>query len=77
MWSPAHAQCYPYLERNHNIRIPGFAGDEARISLSQTAIAPAAPTTTSGKKGAQSTQMTLRSHRLSQVQFAKKEAKLM
>ncbi|PIL35821.1 hypothetical protein GSI_01481 [Ganoderma sinense ZZ0214-1] len=66
-----------HLERNHNIRIPGFAGDEARISLSQTAIAPAASTTTSGKKGAQSTQMTLRSHRLSQVQFAKKEAKLM
>ena len=77
MWSPAHAQCYPYLERNHNIRIPGFASDEARISLSQTAIAPAAATATSGKKGAQSTQMTLRSHRLSQVQFAKKEAKLM
>ncbi|TBU61696.1 transcription initiation factor TFIID subunit A-domain-containing protein [Dichomitus squalens] len=67
-----------HLERNHNIRIPGFASDEARISLSQVAIAPAAPTTTSGKKGgAQSTQMTLRSHRLSQVQFAKKEAKLM
>ncbi|KAI1795727.1 transcription initiation factor TFIID subunit A-domain-containing protein [Ganoderma leucocontextum] len=65
-----------HLERNHNIRIPGFAGDEARISLSQTTIAPAAPTTTSSKKGAQSTQMTLRSHRLSQVQFAKKEAKL-
>ena len=77
MWSPAHAQCYPYLERNHNIRIPGFASDEARISLSQTAIAPAASTAASGKKGAQSTQMTLRSHRLSQVQFAKKEAKLM
>ena len=64
-------------EPNHNIRIPGFASDEARISLSQTAIAPAASTTTSNKKGAQSTQMTLRSHRLSQVQFAKKEAKLM
>ncbi|KAI0745955.1 transcription initiation factor TFIID subunit A-domain-containing protein [Earliella scabrosa] len=66
-----------HLERNHNIRIPGFASDEARISLSQTAIAPAAAAATSGKKGAQSTQMTLRSHRLSQVQFAKKEAKLM
>ncbi|KAL7281656.1 hypothetical protein ACG7TL_004973 [Trametes sanguinea] len=62
-------------ERNHNIRIPGFASDEARISLSQAAIAPAAGT--AAKKGAQSTQMTLRSHRLSQVQFAKKEAKLM
>ncbi|KAI0779417.1 transcription initiation factor TFIID subunit A-domain-containing protein [Fomes fomentarius] len=66
-----------HLERNHNIRIPGFASDEARISLSQTTIAPAAAPATSNKKGAQSTQMTLRSHRLSQVQFAKKEAKLM
>ncbi|KAH9942408.1 transcription initiation factor TFIID subunit A-domain-containing protein [Epithele typhae] len=66
-----------HLERNHNIRIPGFASDEARISLSQTTIAPAASNTTSTKKGAQNTQMTLRSHRLSQVQFAKKEAKLM
>ncbi|KAI0663469.1 transcription initiation factor TFIID subunit A-domain-containing protein [Cubamyces menziesii] len=65
-----------HLERNHNIRIPGFASDEARISLSQAAIAPAAGVGTA-KKGAQSTQMTLRSHRLSQVQFAKKEAKLM
>ena len=64
------------IERNHNIRIPGFASDEARISLSQAAIAPAAGVGTA-KKGAQSTQMTLRSHRLSQVQFAKKEAKLM
>ncbi|CDO77103.1 hypothetical protein BN946_scf184501.g8 [Trametes cinnabarina] len=64
-----------HLERNHNIRIPGFASDEARISLSQAAIAPAAGVT--AKKGAQSTQMTLRNHRLSQVQFAKKEAKLM
>ncbi|KAI8992981.1 transcription initiation factor TFIID subunit A-domain-containing protein [Trametes punicea] len=64
-----------HLERNHNIRIPGFASDEARISLSQAAIAPAAAG--AAKKGAQSTQMTLRSHRLSQVQFAKKEAKLM
>ncbi|KAI0349096.1 hypothetical protein OH77DRAFT_1415560 [Trametes cingulata] len=64
-----------HLKRNHNIRIPGFASDEARISLSQAAIAPAAAAT--AKKGAQSTQMTLRNHRLSQVQFAKKEAKLM
>lgn len=66
-----------HSERNHNIRIPGFASDEARISLSQTTIAPVAAPATSNKKGAQSTQMTLRSHRLSQVQFAKKEAKLM
>ncbi|KAI0630409.1 transcription initiation factor TFIID subunit A-domain-containing protein [Trametes polyzona] len=66
-----------HLERNHNIRIPGFASDEARISLSQAAIAPAAGAAGTTKKGAQNAQMTLRSHRLSQVQFAKKEAKLM
>ncbi|KAI0645749.1 transcription initiation factor TFIID subunit A-domain-containing protein [Trametes meyenii] len=66
-----------HLERNHNIRIPGFASDEARISLSQAAIAPAAATAGTTKKGTQNAQMTLRSHRLSQVQFAKKEAKLM
>ncbi|OBZ70672.1 Transcription initiation factor TFIID subunit 12 [Grifola frondosa] len=66
-----------HLERNHNIRIPGFASDEARISLSSTAIAPAAPAATTTKKGAQGTHMTLRSHRLAQVQVAKKEAKLM
>ena len=67
----------PKSERNHNIRIPGFASDEARISLSQAAIAPAAGAAGTTKKGAQNAQMTLRSHRLSQVQFAKKEAKLM
>ncbi|EIW63268.1 uncharacterized protein TRAVEDRAFT_142011 [Trametes versicolor FP-101664 SS1] len=66
-----------HLERNHNIRIPGFASDEARISLSQAAIAPVAGASGTTKKGAQNAQMTLRSHRLSQVQFAKKEAKLM
>ncbi|KAI0916414.1 hypothetical protein AcW1_008855 [Taiwanofungus camphoratus] len=65
-----------HLERNHNIRIPGFASDETRISLSQTATAPAVSVAPTGKKGAQGTQMTLRSHRLAQVQLAKKEAKL-
>jgi len=66
-----------HLERNHNIRIPGFATDETRISLAQTTIAPVAPTTTSNKKGAQGGNQTLRSHRLAQVQQAKREAKLM
>jgi transcription initiation factor TFIID subunit 12 len=64
-----------HLERNHNIRIPGFASDETRLSLSQSSVAPAVPPTT-GKKNAQGTQMTLRSHRLAQVQQAKREAKL-
>lgn len=63
-------------ERNHNIRIPGFASDETKISLSQSALAPAVPAP-SGKKTTQGTHMTLRSQRVAQVQQAKREAKLM
>lgn len=66
-----------HLERNHNIRIPGFSSDETRLSLSQTAIGPAAAPAVAGKKAAQGTHMTLRSQRLAQVQQAKREAKLM
>jgi len=68
-----------HLERNHNIRIPGFSSDETRISLSQPSIAPAAPAATGTKKGGgQATHgMTLRSSRLAQVQQAKRESKLM
>jgi transcription initiation factor TFIID subunit 12 len=62
-------------ERNHNIRIPGFASDETRLSLSQSSVAPAVPAATA-KKATQGTHMTLRSHRLAQVQQAKREAKL-
>ncbi|KAK0444473.1 transcription initiation factor TFIID subunit A-domain-containing protein [Armillaria borealis] len=65
-----------HLERNHNIRIPGFASDETRISLSQSSVAPVAPVP-QAKKTAQGTHMTLRSQRLNQVQQAKREAKLM
>ncbi|KAL0956738.1 hypothetical protein HGRIS_002858 [Hohenbuehelia grisea] len=63
-----------HLERNHNIRIPGFASDEARISLAQNLIgqAPAAGV----KKSGGGPQTTLRSHRIAQVQQAKREAKL-
>lgn len=63
------------LERNHNIRIPGFSSDETRISLSQSSVTPApvAP----AKKTTTGTHMTLRSQRLNQVQQAKREAKLM
>ncbi|TFY80898.1 hypothetical protein EWM64_g3114 [Hericium alpestre] len=64
-----------HLERNHNIRIPGFASDETRISVAQSGIAPAAPAP-GAKKAAQGTQMSLRSHRLAQVQQVKREAKL-
>lgn len=66
-----------FIERNHNIRIPGFSSDETRLSLSQTAIGPAAAPAVAGKKAAQGTHMTLRSQRLAQVQQAKREAKLM
>ncbi|KAI6000581.1 transcription initiation factor TFIID subunit A-domain-containing protein [Pisolithus albus] len=65
-----------HLERNHNIRIPGFASDDTRISLSQSNVAPPAPTTTA-KKSAQGTSATLRSQRLAQVQQAKREGKLL
>ncbi|KDR84034.1 hypothetical protein GALMADRAFT_236628 [Galerina marginata CBS 339.88] len=63
-----------HLERNHNIRIPGF--DETRISLAQSTAAPTYAAA-SGKKGAQGPHLTLRSQRLAQVQQAKREAKLM
>jgi len=65
-----------HLERNHNIRIPGFSSDETRLSLSQSTLAPAVPAT-SNKKGAQGPHMTLRAQRLAQVQQSKREAKLM
>ncbi|KLO14257.1 hypothetical protein SCHPADRAFT_851278 [Schizopora paradoxa] len=69
-----------HLERNHNIRVPGFASDETRISMSQTAVAPIAGAPGgggSGKKGAQTGNTTLRAQRLAQVAQAKREAKLM
>lgn len=71
-----------HLERNHNIRIPGFQSDETRLSMSQTNITPAQlPATGTGaakKGGGQATHsMTLRSQRLSQVQQAKRESKLL
>ncbi|KAH8119426.1 transcription initiation factor TFIID subunit A-domain-containing protein [Phellopilus nigrolimitatus] len=67
-----------HLERNHNLRIPGFTSDETRISISQSSIAPVAGTTgPAAKKSAQNANVTLRSQRLAQVAQAKKEAKLM
>lgn len=63
-------------ERNHNIRIPGFASDETRLSLSQSTVAPVAPAAPAKKSGT-GTHMTLRSHRLAQVQQAKREGKLL
>lgn len=66
---------HSFIERNHNIRIPGFASDETRISISQTSVAP--PPAAPSKKTAPGTHMTLRSQRLAQVQHTKREAKLM
>jgi len=71
-----------HLERNHNIRIPGFQSDETRLSMSQTAITPAQPPTTgtgaAKKSSGQATHsMTLRSQRITQVQQAKRESKLL
>ncbi|KAF8914253.1 transcription initiation factor TFIID subunit A-domain-containing protein [Gymnopilus junonius] len=63
-----------HLERNHNIRIPGF--DETRVSLAQSSAIPAYAAA-SGKRNAQGPHVTLRSQRLAQVQQAKREAKLM
>ena len=65
------------LERNHNIRIPGFASDDTRISMSQTAIAPATQPGGTTKKGTQSAQVTTRQQRIQQVQQAKRDAKLL
>jgi len=65
-----------HLERNHNIRIPGFSSDETRIQLSQAGASNAQAA--AGKKGGtQSQQTSLRSHRIAQVQQAKRETKLM
>ncbi|KAI0305665.1 transcription initiation factor TFIID subunit A-domain-containing protein [Multifurca ochricompacta] len=66
-----------HLERNHNIRIPGFASDMTPIALSQTGVAPSIQSAQSAKKGAQGSQNSLRAHRLAQVAQAKREAKLM
>ncbi|KAI9453643.1 transcription initiation factor TFIID subunit A-domain-containing protein [Russula earlei] len=66
-----------HLERNHNIRIPGFASDMPPIALSQAGTAPTTQSVQSTKKGTQGTQNTLRAHRLAQVAQAKREAKLM
>jgi len=64
-------------ERNHNIRIPGFASDMTPIALSQAGAVPATQSAQGAKKGAQGTQNSLRAHRLAQVAQAKREAKLM
>ncbi|KAJ8518133.1 hypothetical protein ONZ45_g4750 [Pleurotus djamor] len=63
-----------HLERNHNIRIPGFASDETRLSLSQSGVGPTPAL--NPKKTAQGTQSSLRNHRIAQVQQAKREAKM-
>ncbi|KAJ4476751.1 transcription initiation factor TFIID subunit A-domain-containing protein [Lentinula aciculospora] len=72
-----------HLERNHNIRIPGFSSDDTRIALSSSSLAPyggAAPTGGSGRKlqasGAAAAVSGLRNQRLNQVAQAKRDGKL-
>ncbi|KAJ3990470.1 transcription initiation factor TFIID subunit A-domain-containing protein [Lentinula detonsa] len=73
-----------HLERNHNIRIPGFASDDTRIALSSSSLAPyggaAATGGGSGRKsqaaGAAAAGAGLRSQRLNQVAQAKRDGKL-
>jgi len=61
-----------HLERNHNIRIPGFASDETRISVSQIGIVPATNAAPANKKGAQSSTTSMRNNRIAQVAAAKR-----
>ncbi|KAF5359006.1 hypothetical protein D9758_004873 [Tetrapyrgos nigripes] len=65
-----------HRERNHNIRIPGFASDDTRLALSQSSVAPVTQAPAQ-KKNAQTSHMTTRSQRLAQVQQAKRDAKLL
>jgi transcription initiation factor TFIID subunit 12 len=64
-------------ERNHNIRIPGFASDMTSIALTQAGAAHTTQSAQSTKKGAEGTQNSFRAHRLAQVAQAKREAKPM
>jgi len=66
-----------HLERNHNIRIPGFASDETRLSINQSAMLPQNTAVSNAKKGGAGTHMTLRSSRLNAVSQAKRDNKLM
>ncbi|KAJ3907840.1 transcription initiation factor TFIID subunit A-domain-containing protein [Lentinula edodes] len=72
-----------HLERNHNIRIPGFASDDTRIALSSSSLPPyggAAPTGGTGRKsqasGTAAAGAGLRNQRLNQVAQAKRDGKL-
>ncbi|KZV95052.1 hypothetical protein EXIGLDRAFT_492891 [Exidia glandulosa HHB12029] len=66
-----------HLERNHNIRIPGFASDETRMSISQTGggVPAGAGASAAGRRAGMT--MTLRSARMNAVQAAKRDAKLL
>lgn len=71
---------YNALERNHNIRIPGFASDDTRISLAQSSLAPYGGAgninATSKKQAAGAAAGGPRSQRLNQVAQAKRDGKL-
>ncbi|KIK71265.1 hypothetical protein GYMLUDRAFT_324106 [Collybiopsis luxurians FD-317 M1] len=67
-----------HLERNHNIRIPGFASDDTRIALSSSSLAPYGGVGGVGKKAAAAPAAGAgaRSQRLNQVAQAKRDGKL-
>lgn len=70
------AHLFGVTERNHNIRIPGFASDETRMSTSQSSMPIAGGSSAAaGRRGGMT--MTLRSARLNAVQAAKRDAKLL
>ncbi|KAH8830273.1 transcription initiation factor TFIID subunit A-domain-containing protein [Flagelloscypha sp. PMI_526] len=66
-----------HLERNHNIRIPGFSDGDSRISLASAVPTPSAAAQASNRRGAATSGMTLRSQRLAQVQADKRQGKNM
>jgi len=67
-----------HLERNHNIRIPGFASDDSSLALSQASVAPIMGANSKKASGnaAAGTAVPLRTHRLNQVASAKRDGKL-
>jgi len=66
---------YAFTERNHNIRIPGFASDDTRMAISQSAGALGSGGAGAGNR--RTVHMTLRSARLNAVQAAKRDGKLL
>jgi transcription initiation factor TFIID subunit 12 len=69
----------PFLERNHSIRVPGFASDETRLQFAQSGTTAASATVTKKAvtSNAQDNSSSNHANRAQQVQQAKRETKLM